>query len=259
MNITTSSSNQSLKIPISNRLVLLFAVTFLSFGLSGPLSNAQDRESDFLQARRRMVERDLRGRGIKDARVLEAMSLVPRHLFVEPKLHRFAYQDRPLPIGEGQTISQPYMVALMTQLLELKGDEKVLEIGTGSGYQAAVLAHLTHEVYTIEIIAPLAKRAKERLGQLGYSNVWIKIGDGFFGWKENAPFDAILLTAAAEKIPEPLWAQLREQGVMIMPLGPERQNQRLVRARKISGQQRIEEITGVVFVPMTGTVEKESR
>jgi protein-L-isoaspartate(D-aspartate) O-methyltransferase len=259
MNITTSSSNQSLKIPISNRLVLLFAVTFLSLGLSGSLSNAQDRESDFLQARRRMVERDLRGRGIKDARVLEVMSLVPRHLFVEAKLHRFAYQDRPLPIGEGQTISQPYMVALMTQLLELKGDEKVLEIGTGSGYQAAVLAHMAREVYTIEIIAPLAKRAKERLGQLGYSNVWIKIGDGFFGWKENAPFDAILLTAAAEKIPEPLWAQLREHGVMIMPLGPERQNQRLVRVRKISGQQRIEEITGVVFVPMTGTVEKESR
>jgi protein-L-isoaspartate(D-aspartate) O-methyltransferase len=206
-----------------------------------------------------MVERDLRGRGIKDARVLEAMSSVPRHLFVEAKLHRFAYDDRPLPIGERQTISQPYMVALMTQLLGLKGDERVLEIGTGSGYQAAVLAHVAQEVYTVEIIAPLANRAKERLGQLGYSNVWIKIGDGFFGWKENAPFDAILLTAAAEKIPEPLWAQLRERGVMIMPLGPERQNQRLVRVRKISGEQRIEEITGVMFVPMTGTVEKESR
>lgn len=206
-----------------------------------------------------MVETDLRGRGIKDPRVLQAMSSVPRHLFVDEKQRPLAYQDRPLSIGERQTISQPYMVALMTELLELKGDEKVLEIGTGSGYQAAVLARMAQEVYTIEILPPLGKAAKERLSQLGYSNVLIKIADGFFGWQEQAPFDAILLTAATEKIPGPLWAQLREQGRMVLPLGPERQNQRLVRLRKISGQQQIEEITGVVFVPMTGTAEKESR
>ncbi|MFQ5903853.1 MAG: protein-L-isoaspartate(D-aspartate) O-methyltransferase, partial [Candidatus Binatia bacterium] len=206
-----------------------------------------------------MVERDLRGRGIKDRRVLEAMALVPRHLFVPESQRPLAYQDRPLPIGQDQTISQPYIVALMTELLELKGNEKVLEVGTGSGYQAAVLSHIAREVYTIEIIPPLAERAKGTLARLGYNNVWVKVGDGFFGWEEKGPFEAILVTASAEKIPEPLWQQLREGGRLVMPLGGERRNQRLVRARKIAGRRHVENITGVLFVPMTGAVQEGAR
>lgn len=255
------SPNQSILRTASfrTRFALLVTLSFFSGGLSEPLSERRGKENGFDEARQQMVERDLRARGIKDPRVLEAMASVPRHLFVDDKLRGSAYQDHPLPIGEGQTISQPYIVALMTQLLELKGNEKVLEIGTGSGYQAAVLGHIAKEVYTIEIVPFLAEKARKRLDQLGYSNVWVKIGDGFFGWKEKSPFDAILLTASAEKIPEPLWAQLRDQGRMIMPRGSGHQNQKLVRVKKIGGQRRIEEITGVIFVPMTGTIEKESR
>jgi protein-L-isoaspartate(D-aspartate) O-methyltransferase len=206
-----------------------------------------------------MVEKDLRRRGIKDPRVLEAMALVPRHLFVAERHRTSAYQDRPLPIGDDQTISQPYVVALMTELLELKGGERVLEVGTGSGYQAAVLGHLAREVYTIEIIASLADRAKQTLARLGYSNIWVKSGDGFFGWEEKGPFDAILVTASAKEIPEPLWHQLGEEGRMVMPLGGERRSQRLVRIRKIAGRQHVEDITGVIFVPMTGAVQRGVR
>ncbi|MBI2358038.1 MAG: protein-L-isoaspartate(D-aspartate) O-methyltransferase [Deltaproteobacteria bacterium] len=206
-----------------------------------------------------MVERDLRARGIRDPKVLQALSLVPRHLFVPESLQASAYEDRPLPIGEGQTISQPYIVALMTELLELGGAEKVLEIGTGSGYQAAVLSHLAKEVYTIEIVAVLAAKAQETLQRLGYDTVRVLVGDGFFGWKQAAPFDAILVTAAAERIPEPLWRQLREGGRLVMPLGRSRGPQKLVRARKIQGKRQIEEITGVVFVPMTGAGRKSDR
>ena len=206
-----------------------------------------------------MVERDLRGRGIKNERVLEAMRLVSRHRFV-PEEHRpAAYQDRPLPIGDGQTISQPYVVALMSELLDLKGGEKVLEIGAGSGYQAAVLSLLAAEVYTIEILPSLAARAQETLARLGYRNVSVKAGDGFFGWEEKGPFDAILITAAAEKIPDPLWRQLREQGLLVMPLGESRRNQQLVRVRKVGEKPQIENVTAVVFVPMTGAVERQGR
>jgi len=206
-----------------------------------------------------MVERDLGARGIKDRRVLDAMRVVPRHLFVAATHFGAAYEDRPLPIGEGQTISQPYVVALMSELLELKESERVLEIGTGSGYQAAVLSRLAKEVYTIEIIPSLAERAKETLARLRYGNVWVKTGDGFYGWEEKGPFDAILLTASAESIPEPLWRQLREEGRLVMPMGRERRSQQLVRVKKIAGQQRIEGSTEVVFVPMTGEVRKEVR
>jgi protein-L-isoaspartate(D-aspartate) O-methyltransferase len=206
-----------------------------------------------------MVERDLRARGIKDRKVLDAMRLVPRHLFVAATHLGNAYEDRPLPIGEGQTISQPYVVALMSELLEVKDSEKVLEIGAGSGYQAAVLSRLAKEVYTIEIIPSLAERAKETLARLGHSNVWVKTGDGFYGWEEKGPFDAILITASAERIPEPLWRQLREEGRLVMPMGRERRSQKLVRVKKIGGQQRIEKVTEVVFVPMTGEVQKEVR
>ena len=220
---------------------------------------AQISEADFARSRDEMIERDLRSRGIKSARVLEAMRLVPRHRFVPEEQRGAAYQDRPLPIGDGQTISQPYVVALMSELLDLKGGEKVLEIGAGSGYQAAVLSRLAEEIYTIEIIPSLAVRAQETLTRLGYGNISVKTGDGFFGWEEKSPFDAILITAAAEKIPEPLWRQLREGGRLVMPLGEPRGNQQLVRVRKVGGRQQIENVTAVVFVPMTGAVERQGR
>ncbi len=239
--------------------IFLLFLFLSSVGLTLLLTGGQNGEGDFARSRREMVEKDLRGRGIKDQRVLEAMSLVPRHLFVAKRQRPSAYQDRPLPIGEHQTISQPYIVALMTELLELKGGEKVLEVGTGSGYQAAVLSRIVREVYTIEIIPSLAERAKETLAQLGYSNVWVKAGDGFFGWEEKGPFDAILVTASAKKIPDPLWHQLREEGRLVMPLEGERQRQRLVRVRKIAGRRHVEDITGVIFVPMTGTIQRGDR
>jgi len=259
MNITTSSLNQILNSSSLAGLALFSALCFSSFGLSQPAPTEQIGERQFAQARRHMVERDLRARGIKDPRVLGAMALVPRHLFLEERLRSSAYLDQPLPIGQGQTISQPYVVALMTELLELKGNERVLEIGTGSGYQAAILSHLAKEVYTVEIIPALAERAKERLGRLGHANVWVKTGDGFFGWKEKAPFDAILLTASAEATPEPLWDQLRELGYLVMPIGEANKDQKLIRVKKMVGRQQAEEITGVIFVPMTGASRKEPR
>jgi protein-L-isoaspartate(D-aspartate) O-methyltransferase len=209
----------------------------------------------FLSARRTMIERDLKARGIKDARVLAAMEFVPRQIFVPEKFRSAAYDDRPLPIGEGQTISQPYIVAYMTELLDLKGTEKVLEIGTGSGYQTAVLARLAATVYSMEIIAALSERAKASLAELGFTNIQLMVGDGFFGWQDNAPFDAILLTAASPKIPEPLWRQLREGGRIIMPLGEPRQTQKLVRIRKLAGKEVTEALSEVVFVPLTGAIQ----
>jgi protein-L-isoaspartate(D-aspartate) O-methyltransferase len=213
--------------------------------------------ASFERARRAMVESDLRGRGIKDRRVLEAMGSIPRHAFVPDRLQSSAYADRPLPIGEGQTISQPYVVAFMTELLELKGTERVLEIGTGSGYQAAVLARLAAQVFSIEIIPKLSAQAKKILDQLGFKNVEVKVGDGFYGWAEKAPFDSILVTAAAAKIPQPLWRQLREGGCLIMPLGEQGQSQKLVRIRKVGGKQVTEDVTDVLFVPLTGAVRQE--
>jgi protein-L-isoaspartate(D-aspartate) O-methyltransferase len=211
----------------------------------------RDHRDMFAAARRAMVDRDLRGRGIKDRRVLSVMETVPRHLFVPENLRGSAYADRPLPIGEGQTISQPYIVAAMSELLELRGDEKVLEIGTGSGYQAAVLARLAAEVYSIEIIPSLSESAKQVIDQLGLSNVYLKVGDGFFGWEEKAPFDAILLTAASPEIPEPLLRQTREGGQIVMPLGEPGKTQRLVRVRKVAGKEVVEELEDVLFVPLS--------
>jgi protein-L-isoaspartate(D-aspartate) O-methyltransferase len=239
-------------------LLLLF---LLSLPPGGPAYSfaAQISEADFARSRDEMVERDLSGRGIKNQRVLEAMRLVPRHRFVPEEQRPAAYQDRPLPIGAGQTISQPYVVALMSELLDLKGGEKVLEIGAGSGYQAAVLSRLAEEIYTIEIIPSLAARAQETLTRLDYRNISVKTGDGFFGWEEKSPFDAILITAAAENIPEPLWRQLREGGRLVMPLGEPQRNQQLIRVRKVGGKQQIENVTAVVFVPMTGAVERPGR
>jgi protein-L-isoaspartate(D-aspartate) O-methyltransferase len=184
------------------------------------------------------------------------METVPRQVFVPENLRPLAYEDQPLPIGEGQTISQPYVVAYMTELLELRGSEKVLEIGTGSGYQTAVLALLAAEVYSIEIIPSLSESAKRVIEQLGLRNVYLKVADGFFGWEEKAPFHAILLTAAAPEVPEALWRQLREGGRIIMPLGKPRKTQSLVRVRKVAGKKVVEKLTDVLFVPMTGSIQK---
>lgn len=203
-----------------------------------------------------MVEQDLRGRDIHDEVVLRAMRKVPRHLFVESRYAESAYADRALPIKENQTISQPYIVALMTQSAKLKSTDKVLEIGTGSGYQGAVLAEIVRKVFSIEIVKNLADEAREKFARLGYDNVEVKHGDGFLGWKEHAPFDAILITAAAPKIPQPLLDQLKEGGRMVLPLGANRFSQDLmVLTKRKEGLQK-EYITGVVFVPMTGAVRK---
>jgi len=207
-------------------------------------------KGDFKKMREKMVETQIKARGVKDARVLSAMFKVERHLFVPKELQSSAYTDQPLPIGEGQTISQPYIVALMTELLELKGGEKVLEIGTGSGYQAAILAELVKEVYTIEIIESLAASAKKLLLQLGYPNIMVKAGDGYLGWPEVAPFDAIIVTAAPDHIPKPLLEQLKEGGRMVVPVGV--YSQVLKKIVKRSGRIETTDIIPVAFVPMTG-------
>jgi len=204
-----------------------------------------------------MVEEDLQRRGIRDPAVLNAMRKVPRHLFVSPQYREQAYNDSALPIEENQTISQPYIVGLMTQSALLQPGDRVLEIGTGSGYQAAVLAEVVSEVYTIEIIEKLADEAAARLKRLGYGNVKTRQGDGFRGWPEAAPFDAILITAATPKIPQPLIDQLKPGGRMVLPLGNRVLGQDLIRLiKEEDGKLKKEFITGVVFVPMTGEVRK---
>lgn len=188
-----------------------------------------------------------------DDRILEVMGLVPRHEFIPGELRSRAYEDRPLPIGFGQTISQPYIVALMTDLLKVEADDVVLEVGTGSGYQAAVLAELVAEVYTIEIVPSLAERAVERLARLGYGNVTVRPGDGFYGWTEHAPFDAIIVTAAAGLIPPPLIEQLRPGGRMVIPVGAAFMIQHLMLVEKdADGEIHSEQVLPVRFVPLTG-------
>lgn len=206
---------------------------------------------DFTKERLAMVEEQLRRRGIRDQRVLEAMIKVPRHSFV-PEAHRgAAYEDRPLPIGEEQTISQPYMVAIMTQSLELKGEERVLEIGTGSGYQTAILAELAKEVCTIERLPLLLERAQSTLRYLGYENIFFRMGDGTKGWPEKAPFDGIIVTAGAPEIPQTLLSQLADGGRLVIPVGP-RYTQTLFKVTRQGKNYREEEITGCVFVPLLG-------
>jgi len=201
--------------------------------------------------REAMVRGQLEARGIADERVLAAMRRVPRDQFVPPDQRPHAYEDRPLPIGEGQTISQPYIVAFMTELLEIQEGEKVLEIGTGSGYQAAILAELTPHVYTIEILPGLARRAEETLRGLGYKGVKVKAGDGYLGWPEHAPFDAIIVTCAPEEVPGPLEEQLKEGGRMVIPVGPQWTAQTLYLLRKESGELGQTAVLPVRFVPMT--------
>jgi len=206
-------------------------------------------------AREQMVQRQLAARGVRDPRVLEAMRKVPRHELVPPELRGEAYDDRPLPIGHGQTISQPYIVAAMTEALRLAGDERVLEVGTGSGYQAAVLAELAREVYSIEIVAPLAERARRDLARLGYANVQVRQGDGYRGWPEHAPFDAIVVTAAPDHVPEPLLAQLAPGGRLVLPLGGSFAQELVLLTRGADGVTR-QELLPVRFVPMTGEAER---
>jgi protein-L-isoaspartate(D-aspartate) O-methyltransferase len=210
-----------------------------------------------VEERSRMVDWQIESRAVKDPNVLSAMRTVPRHAFVRSTEQRYAYTDNPLPIGYEQTISQPYIVAFMTEALQLKRSSKVLEIGTGSGYQAAVCAEIAREVYSIEIVEELAKISKKRLKELGYRNVFTKYGDGFFGWKEHAPFDAIIGTAAAGRIPEPLIEQLKPGGRMILPFGSPRGFQYLVLVTKDKdGNISRKNVMPVRFVPMTGEVQK---
>ncbi len=203
-----------------------------------------------------MVEQDIKSRGVRDKTVLDVMLKVPRHLFVAPSLRDRAYADHPLPIAEGQTISQPYVVALMTEALRLKPGDRVLEIGTGSGYQAAVLAELVKEVYTIEIRKTLADSAEHTLGNLGYKNVTVKYADGYFGWEERAPFDAIIITVSANHIPPPLIRQLKEGGRIIIPLGRTVYYQVLTLGTKRKGELDVEQLGDVAFVPMVGEAQK---
>ncbi|MFH1287158.1 MAG: protein-L-isoaspartate(D-aspartate) O-methyltransferase [bacterium] len=225
--------------------IIFLSVLFI-IGLNvGILGNEKDK---FLQERKIMIETQIKARGIKDERVLQAMLKVQRHLFVPQTYQHLAYTDGPLPIGDGQTISQPYIVALMTELLELKGNENVLEIGTGSGYQAAVLGELAKGVYTIEILSSLAQGAEKLIKELGYKNIYVKCGDGYLGWPEHAPFDAIVVTCAPEEIPGALIEQLAEGGRLVIPVGDYFQELKLV--KKIDGKPVVKNIIAVRFVPM---------
>ncbi len=219
-------------------------------------TTVQTEDPRFIEAREHMVRFDLRRRDITDEKVLGVMARVQRHNFVSKDLQDNAYADHPLPIGYGQTISQPYIVALMTQGLDLREGDRVLEIGTGSGYQAAVLAEIVDEVYTIEIIEELAGRANKTLKDSGYENVEVKAADGYFGWEEHAPFDAIIVTCAANHIPPPLIEQLDDGGRLIIPLGSTKYHQTLTLVEKRNDTLETKYITSVRFVPMTGEALK---
>jgi protein-L-isoaspartate(D-aspartate) O-methyltransferase len=210
-----------------------------------------DARDEFAELRSAMVAAQIEARGIKDKRVIEALRRVPRHLFVPQELRPQSYNDEPLPIGEGQTISQPYIVAYMTEALALKGNEKVLEIGTGSGYQTAVLAELAREVWTVEIVTALSSRAQSVLKELGVTNVQFRIGDGTFGWAEQAPYDAVMVTAAPPTVPRTLQGQLGESGRMVIPVGSGFQELVLVRRDKKGFRQ--SNLLPVRFVPLVST------
>lgn len=210
-----------------------------------------NKERDYKTLRENMVEFQIKSRAIVEKRVLEVMREIPRHLFVQEGQKPYAYEDYPLPIGEGQTISQPHIVALMTEALQLKGDEKVLEVGTGSGYQAAILSKLSKEVYTIEKVKSLALKSERLFEELGYENIKVKVDDGTEGWKENSPYNGIIVTAGAPKIPEPLIEQLAENGRIVIPVGGSF-SQDLIVGEKIKGKLIKKAICGCVFVPLIG-------
>jgi len=211
----------------------------------------KESEPNYRKLREKMVEIQIRLRGIRDERVLRVMQEVPRHFFVPEESVPYAYEDHPLPIGAGQTISQPYMVALMTERLELTGEEKVLEIGTGSGYQAAILSKLAKGVCTVEKIASLSEKCRELFQGLGYTNIYLKTGDGTEGWKEEALFDGIIVTAGAPEIPTPLLEQLAEGGRIVIPVGGS-YSQELIVGKKVGGELEKKSVCGCVFVPLLG-------
>ncbi len=227
---------------------------FLFAGLGGSPINQKIKKhgmsGEYAEARKRMVQEQILGSGVRDERVLRAMSKVPRHLFVPPAYRYLAYADGPLPIGMGQTISQPYIVAFMTEALKLSPEDRVLEVGTGSGYQAAVLAELVKEVFTIEIIPELGREAEKRLNEMGYKNIHVRIGDGYLGWPEAAPFDAIMVTAAADEIPQPLMDQLKAGGRLCIPVGSADFVQYLIRITKTPTGTERETLLPVRFVPL---------
>jgi len=222
-----------------------------------PLAESASAAAMYPTARLRMVTQQIQDRGISDEKVLNAMNRVPRHRFVPDKMAGQAYVDHPLPIGEGQSISQPYIVALMTEKLKLNPNSRVLEIGTGSAYQAAVLSEIAGEVFTIEIKKKLHTRSTQVLKSLGYGNVKSRNGDGYFGWEDAAPFDGIMITAAVNHIPPPLLDQLKDGGRLILPLGNPFRYQNLVLVTKKGDDYIVKQITGVLFVPMTGPALKK--
>ena len=230
-------------------------VIILLLGIIFNCSSQYKNRPNYDEMREKMVKYQIEGRGITDEKVLKAMRTVERHLFVDPEFHNQAYNDYPLGIGEGQTISQPYIVALMTEMLELKGNEKILEIGTGSGYQAAILGEIADSVYTIEIYESLGKHAKQLLGALGYKNVMVKIGDGHQGWPEKAPFDGIIVTCAPTQIPKPLIDQLKEGGRMVIPVGESYYQQLEIYVKKEGKLKQVDSVP-VRFVPM---IDKEGK
>jgi protein-L-isoaspartate(D-aspartate) O-methyltransferase len=230
----------------------------LAVTLSAAPTCAAPAEDAYARARARMVSEQIEARGVRDAHTLEAMRKVPRHRFVLERYDQSAYDDYPLPIGHGQTISQPYIVAFMTEALGLRGGENVLDVGTGSGYQAAVLAEIAARVYSIEILAPLADEARARLARLGYGNVEVRAGDGYAGWPEAAPFDAILVAAAAPRVPEPLRAQLKDGGRLCIPVGDHAESQELLLVERRGGRFHERRLLPVRFVPMTGAVRERA-
>lgn len=254
--VISSPSLRQLR-PIGRSLLSVLGLLAMIFTESGLLAGRSQADEAFARKRAEMVKRQIEARGITDRRVLEAMAFIPRHLFVPPAYRNEAYEDYPLPIGEGQTISQPYIVGLMTHCLSLGREAKVLEVGTGSGYQAAILGRLTDRVFSVEINETLAVQATRLLERLGLANVRVKSGDGYFGWKEEAPFDAIIVTCAVPAVPGPLLEQLAEGGRLIIPLGPVSTYQVLTLITKKGGRLQSREILDVRFVPMTGEALKK--
>lgn len=231
-------------------LAVAAAAAFFTLARSSPEERPTAAGRSFAKARVEMVRTQIAGRGVDAPRVLAAMRNAPRHEFVPAGYRDEAYEDHPLPIGFGQTISQPYIVALMTELAAVDPGDTVLEVGTGSGYQAAILDELAARVYTVEIIPELARRAARTLARLGYDRVDVRTGDGYFGWPRHAPFDAILVTAAPDHVPPPLVRQLKEGGRMVIPVGPTGGYQTLWRITKRRGKVTSENVTGVIFVPL---------
>jgi len=236
----------------AGRKAILPVLLLLAVAAAGMM--AVPRQEELVLARQRMID-EIRLRGVTDSAVLAALDSVPRHLFVPESVRGAAYDDRPLSIGFGQTISEPYMVALMTSLLDVHPGDRILEIGTGSGYQSAVLSRLGAEVYSIEIITPLGERARRTLGELGYRNVHLRIGDGYEGWPNAAPFNGIIVTAAPPRIPAPLLQQLKRGGKLVIPVGDSLQDLLVLTRRRDGGFDR-RRVMPVLFVPMTGEAQR---